>query len=735
MTKTAKKTLLSSVVDGCAAAIAVGIFCAPSVGAQAVSSAEVLGLQSSVDFSADKITYNAETGDVRALGQVVLKRDGFTLLAGEIRYNEQTGKAVALGAVELQLKDGSRIVAPRLEMNDNLKSAFVQDIRFVMTDGGQVAAAEGSYDQDKAETVLKRAVYSPCKVCIDDPDDEPVWQIKAVKVTHDKNKRRLYYKDAFLEFLGVPVLWTPTLSHPDPTVDRASGFLPFEIKTNKHLGLVLGAPYHHVFSKSKDMTVTPILTTQEGLVVTGEYRQRFSDGQLVTDGSITYADKRDQNNIKSGGQEFRGNISAEGYFNHSDTWRSTFDLNWASDDTYLRRYDFSDADTLVNDYKFEGFYGSSYISARALAFQGLRLEDVTGLTAFALPLIDAEFIPDYRPLGGVVRIEGNALALHRLDGLDTQRVTAAASWERRFVSSAGVVLDVNASVRSDAYNIDDIEYPDDPAYVGNAESDVRTMARLSGRFSWPLVKYGETNSHTIEPIVEVTVAPTRRNAQSFINEDSRSFELTDRNIFSLDRPTGYDLYEDGSRVTYGFRWQYDGEDVQTEVMLGQSWQVSGDYGALFTGTGLDGDSSDIVGRTQVSYRDWLFLDHRYRLDDSKLAVRRNDIDLTIGNEERSVTLGYFKLNRDLTDFVTGDRADREEIRATGSYRFYKNWHLSGGVIQDLTSGFDGVEYNIGASYKDECIEIGLQFRETYTRDRDIVPGTSILFRLKLKNLG
>ena len=71
--------------------------------------------------------------------------------------------------------------------------------------------------------VMENVVYSPCDVC---RSKDPLWQIKARKVKHDAKNQDVYYNDAFIEVKGVPVFYTPFLSHPDPSVKRRSGLSP-----------------------------------------------------------------------------------------------------------------------------------------------------------------------------------------------------------------------------------------------------------------------------------------------------------------------------------------------------------------------------------------------------------------------------------------------------------------------------------------------------------------------------
>lgn len=737
-----RKRLIGAVASLMIGVSPIAIICG---NVSAVSALQETQTEETVELAADTINYDPATGEIRALGNVELRKDGFTLRAGEIRYNERTGEADASAAVELVTPDGDTIIAPRLKLENALKDAFVENIRLIMADGAQVVANSAERIEETGQTTLKRAAYSPCKVCADGSGKEPLWQLKAVKVVHDKNKRRLIYDDAILEVLGIPIFWTPHFSHPDPTVDRASGLLPLDIQTSRNVGLIAGIPYYHVFNRSSDATITPVYTSNEGFLLKGQYRQHLGAGQFSFDGSITSARRRDFNNVVIPGEsELRGHVSSEGYLNHSKNWRSTYRVNWASDDTFLGRYEISNADTLVSEYLLEGFYGPSYISARTIAFQGLRVEDDAGKTAFALPLIDAEFIPKFKPLGGTISLRGNALALHRTDGLDTRRLSLIANWQKRWITPKGFVLDVDALARSDVYNLDSTDQPDDLAFAGSFGgsngSEWRNLARLTGSVSWPLAKFTESGTHTLEPILEVSVSPRRGTPDNIVNEDSRAFELSDLNLFASERTTGFDLWEEGSRATFGLRWRYEGSKLTTDVLIGQTWRINGEDVVLADGVGLEGSFSDIVGRTTVSYDGWVDFEHRYRLDDKSLAFRRNEFDVTFGDNTKSLRLGYINLDRNLP-FL--NREDREELRADGFYQFDENWRLTGSwtrrlkatSVPGLTETQGPVEYSVGVEYENECIQLGLRLRETFTRDRDVVPGTAIMFRLKLTNLG
>ncbi len=685
-----------------------------------------------IEFSADRVTYDQEKGEVRAIGNVELHKDGFSLIAGEVSYNEKTGVVEALGAVILTNPEGHQLIAPRITVSNSLRDAFIEDVRLLLVDGSQVAGLNALRDADKGLTTLNRAVYSPCEVCEGDPNDTPLWQIKAVKVIHDQNAKRLLYENAYLEVLGLPVMWVPFFSHPDPSVERANGLLPVEIYQLPDMGVVVGLPYYHTFSESMDITIKPIINTKENPVLAAEFRHHIGPGEYAINSSVTYTDQRDALNLVTGSNEFRGHFFSKGNYTHSDKWRSSFHINWASDDTYLRRYGFSFQDTLTSDYILEGFYGRSYFSAKILAFDGLRIEDIRGLTGFAIPLIDAEYIPKYKLFGGTFTAKANALALHRFSGLDTRRLSASAEWQRHMVFTTGFVVEAEALVRGDLYNIEDADRPDDPAFGGTNGTETRGLSHLSANMSYPLIKYAANSSHMIEPIVEVVLAPNVSTSNIISNEDSRAFELNDINIFSSDRTSGLDLWESGSRLTYGLRYRYESDDLNFSMLAGQSWRRNIRNDLFVPGTGLEDHYSDFVGRFKLSYKDWFDISQRFRLDQQTLSFKRNEFNATFGPPKVRVRVGYLQLNRQL-NFI--NQEDREEIRADFFYKLNEEWNFQGSAIEDLTNGIAGVEYGFGLNYIDECFEFSIQFKERYTKDRDIEPGSSIMFRFKLLSLG
>ncbi len=683
-------------------------------------------------FSADQATTDPETGEVLAQGNVVMQHDGYRLEADRVRYNDRTGIATASGNVLIVDPDGAALRATRVELKAELRAGVIENALLILKDGSRVAARRGERFAD-GDSELERAVYSPCTICQDDPSDTPVWQLKAVKIVHDTNSRRLIYEDAFLELFGFPVLYTPFFSHPDPGVERDSGFLVPDIRTREELGVVLELPYHWSISPSQSLTVTPIVTTESSPVLAMEYRKHFGFGVYEFAGSVTHDDQPSEAITGIDDDGFRGHILSRGLFLHGDVWQSDYQIHLASDDTFLRLFDFSEEDTLTSFYRLDGRIDRTQVRLEMLGFQGLRIEDRGGKTAHALPMIDVSHRLKQDILGGRVDARFNAVSLLRTSGTDTRRATASVQWSRDFITSMGQKVALDALLRGDIFDVDDADQFDDPLFAGATGTTARGIARLSATFSWPFISHAGGVEQVIKPVLQLAALPGASNSGGLPNEDSRSIELNAGNLFALNRAPGFDIWEAGSRVTYGLKYSLFAGDFGLDAMAGQSLRARELRDIFDDGTGLRGHSSDVIGKIGLSWRELASLSYEVQFDDSSMAARRHEIWASGGGERFNLDFGYLRIDRDL---AIPDRVNREEIRFDAWLEAVEDWRLFGGLIYDLGGPDDPVEWETGIFYsQDCCVDIGVTVRKRFTQDRDIEPGTSVIFRIRFRGLG
>ena len=200
---------------------------------------------------ADEVIYDQDLETVTATGKVEVSSDGRVLKADTVSYNQRDGVVTASGNVSVTESTGEVAFAEYLQLDDRLKTGFIESVSMLMTDDSKLAA-NGARRYEDERTEMSKAVFSPCKACAKHPDRPLLWQVKAVKVIHRRDTREIEYQDATLEVFGIPVFYLPFFRHPDPTVDRASGFLAPKFGNDSEIGFSVETPYFFNLAPDRD---------------------------------------------------------------------------------------------------------------------------------------------------------------------------------------------------------------------------------------------------------------------------------------------------------------------------------------------------------------------------------------------------------------------------------------------------------------------------------------------------
>ena len=666
--------------------------------------------------------------------------------ADQLIYDENADTVTATGNVRVISPGGDIAYGVSVVLEDNLRDGIVENLLLVLEDGGRLAAIQAR--RENGLTILDRAAYTPCAVVTPEgcPKD-PTWQINAVRVVHDPVRHRISYQGATLNLFGMPVLGLPGLSHPDGSQGGGSGLLVPEVRFSRRNGLELSVPYYLRLAPNRDATFTPHVYSDVLPMLEAEYRQLTSLGAFQLRGYVTHGSRLELDPLAlpapGGNEGWRAYLEGNGRFQLSPAWSITGSARYVTDRTFLRRYDISRDDRLRSMINAERIGTDSYISIAGWAFQGLRITDVSGQQPIALPAIDAHWRLPESYFGGRVELQANSLAILRPEGQDSQRAFASARWDRRSITSLGQELTLTAYARGDLYHANDTGLTQTIIYRGTEGWSGRFIGALAADLRWPLVGEFLNGTQRLTPRLQFVASPPTEN-MDIPNEDARSVELEDSNLFALNRFPGYDRWEDGLRVTYGADWAADLPGVSIRANIGQSYRLNTRATILPPGTGLSDRFSDFVGRTNVRVGRRVNLVHRFRLDKDNLAIRRNEIDAVIGGRQTYATIGYLRLDRDIDQSIE-DLRDREEVRFGGRVRFARYWSVFGSTVVDLTNrdedplsladGFEPVRHRLGILYDDECIELGLTWRRDYETTGDASRGNTFLIRVALKNLG
>jgi LPS-assembly protein len=683
-------------------------------------------------ISADQITYDEALGLVVARGHVEISQGDRILLADTVTYNERTDTVAASGNVALLEPSGDVAFAEYVELTSDLKEGVIRDIRVLLRDNSRIAA-NGGRRSGGDRTEFAQAVYSPCELCREDPTRPPLWQLKAERVVHDQSTHRIEYRDAWLEIYGVPLAYTPYFSHPDPTVDRQSGFLTPQFSYSQSLGLTATVPYYFNIAPDLDATFEPILTTKQGAVLAGELRKRFASGEAQGYGSITRADRKEDDGTDN--NVIRGHIDAFSRFDIDETWRAGADLERTTDKTYLRLYDYSDARTLTSRLYGEGFTGRSYGLGRGLLFQGLREGDHDNELPIALPELSYAFVGEPGRYGNYLTFDANALSLTRIDGRDVNRLSGIGGAQLPHTFDSGHVTRLSATLETTGYWVDQSASGTEngnPQAQGDDDDGAtgRIFPQAAAEWRYPLAQHSERFTQVLQPLAAVVVGPNDPNPNKIPNEDSQDFEFDETNLLDPDRRPGIDRADGGQRVDYGLRWDafLAGGGV-VGGLVGQSYRF-GNLNDFSVDTGISDQLSDIVGRVQIRPYDELDLLYRFRFDHKTLASHRSEVQLRAGPPRLNLNLSYLFLDQEEEE----EFGDREELTARVAARVDENW--SGSVFgrRDLEANRT-LSYGLGLAFQNECIIVQTEVSRQSYRDREIEPETQVVLKVTFKTLG
>ncbi|MCB2072333.1 MAG: LPS-assembly protein LptD [Novosphingobium sp.] len=699
--------------------------------------------ESPITFEADQVDYRTDNETVVASGNVLLRRDDQSVRADTVSWNSRTGEIVAIGDVRLVDADGNQLFTDQVTLTDEFETGAMENMLLALREGGRLAAKSGERIEG-GEILLDRAAYTGCEVQDSDGCPKtPSWTITARQVVYDPAAKRIYFKGARLRMFGALQVPLPGLNIRTDG-GAVSGFLIPDFRFTPSNGVEISDSYYVRLSDNRDLTATAYVYTDVPPMASVQYRALNDIGAYQITGYATESRRIPIFGIApSAERDFRGYIAANGRFQLSPKWSVTASARRATDRTFLRRYDISNDDRLRSMFEIERIDEDHYLSFAGWATQTMRVGDIQGQVPVALPALDYRHRIADPVMGGKIELQANSLAIMRSAGQDTQRAFASARWDLRRLTPLGQVVTFTALARGDVYHSDENGLTTTLIYQGNPGWETRGVAIGAVDVKWPLVGKLLNGTQVLTPRVQLVASPPIRNL-AVPNEDARAIDLEDSNLFALNRFPGYDRVEDGVRFTYGLDWQFERPRWRVKSTVGQSVRLTSKPTLLPDGTGLSNRTSDIVGRTEVRYRDFVSLVHRFRLDKDNLAVRRHEIDATVGDHRTYAEVGYVKLNRDIAADLE-DLQDREELRVAGRAAFARYWSIFGSAVINLTDrnedpsqtsdGFQPLRVRLGAAYQDDCLEVAVTWRRDYVATGDARRGNSFQIHFAFRNLG
>jgi LPS-assembly protein len=724
-----------------AAALAVSVSPAALAQTQATDPAPSPAAQNpdAVLLEADVLIDDELAGTITAEGNVQVRYQGRTMRADRLTYDLNGGAIRASGNVEIVLEDGSVTYADAIDADEALNVGAASELRARLGQNGTLAA-RAALRHGEGENELRNVIYTSCPIC-EAGDRPPTWSLRARRAVQDRESRTISYYGAVIEVAGVPVLYLPYIAHPDPTIERASGWLPPNIGRNRRLGAYYGQPYYWAISPSQDLTATLRLHSNVNPLVGVEYRKRFWSGELEIDTTFTNEQLFNNDGDTFDDELFRYSAFGEGLFDISEQWIWGFGVERVYDDEYLRRYDIDGAgerrgpyighDTrLISQLFAIGQSAHSYTSISTVGFQGLRETDTSDLLPVILPFAETEYVMNNSVLGGQLRAQANTAVLLRDDNPATLafegndgRFSLGVTWRRDMILGPGIVVSPLAHVRGDVFDVETT--PD------NYEAFGRGLGMGGVEVSWPFMRPGERFDVVIEPVVMASYGTDDAEDPRIVNEDSLAFELDDSNLFRPNAAPNYDLWEPGGRVSAGVRATARARTGESaSLVFGRRWREEQAVG--FTPeNNLAGESSDWVAGLQADLGSAFGAEARVRLDDENLDVQRIDLGVRTSMGRFSGSVRYFAID----EILLSDPIDpSQEIHASVGVELARGWRMQLGLTRDLDSDIN-LSQDIRAIYEDDCTFLEIAYTRTETQRGTIGPDEGLQIRIGLRSLG
>jgi LPS-assembly protein len=786
-----------------------GMFtCAPAVGQSAIfgfppapppppKSAiaierEKAGDQQQMLVKANEIDYDYANHRVSAVGDVQIYFRNSTLEADKVIYTQNTKRLHAEGNVRLSEVDGKVTYGSIMDLSDDYRDGFVDSLRLDTPERTRMAAARAERTSGNT-TVFHSGVYTACLPCKDDPKKPPLWQVKAARIIHDQGEKMMYFEDARLEFFGQPIAWLPYFSAPDPTVKRKTGVLVPSIKSSSIYGLALEVPYYWALAPDYDATFSPMVTTKQGVLLQGEFRQRLLNGAYsIRAAGIYQLDPGYFANTTGvpapGDRNFRGSLESNGQFAINDKWVWGWDGVLLTDKTFLSDYNprlsayhfTNDVGTApnagVSQIYLSGKGNRSYFDIRSIYYYGFSTADVQNQIPVIHPVLDYDYTFDHPIMGGELGYNFNFISLTRnqaeFDAINQtalnagtcsqtanpaiinssncllrgipgtySRFSAEMHWRRSITDSFGQVFTPFISVRADAASMQINNDPGVSNYIATGDTNlVRAMPTVGLEYRYPFINVQSWGTQTIEPIAQVIARPNEPQVGKWPTEDAHSLVFDDSNLFRVDKFSGWDRVEGGGRANYGVTYTAQFNRGGTfNALFGQSYSLFGENSFAQPGianvglnSGLDTTRSDYVARASYQPNSTYKFTTRFRFDNDTFTVQRMELETSANFDRWSVGLLYGDYAaQPLIGFL-----DRQQgLLGSASVKVNANWVLRGSALYNLNSN-QFVQNSLGIGYVNDCLILGLNYVTNYSYGTGTPQlNHTIMLQLSLRTLG
>ncbi len=596
--------------------------------------------------------------------------------------------------------------------------AFLNDESFKINEKNKPRVFANTVKLSNQKSDFTKSIFTLCSYRKNDKC--PPWTLQASQMSHDKKKKTVYYDNAIVKVFNVPIFYFPKLAHPDPTVDRRSGFLLPSFSDTKNLGSGFKIPYFWALDESKDFTLTSKIFTTENPLFLGEYRQAFKKSNLIMDFGFTEGYKKTSQTKSAGGKSHFFSKFSKNFISQNSS-QNNFDitLQHVSNRKYLKLYQINtdivnyETDTLENTLDFSHENEDLFFGFKSSAYKTLK-DTYSDEYEYIFPdiILDKNLLASNKY--GVLDFQTNFKG-HQYD---TNKLTAFfindLNWKSKdYFSSSGIISKFFGKIKNVNYETKN---------VSNFKED--TTSEVFGGLGYlakiNLFKKKENNwEHLLTPKAFLRYSP------GHMRKESGSSKLNGMNIFSVDRLNSQNNFENGLSASLGFDYNFEKASKIFSLSMGQVINES-ENKDLPSSSSLDQRFSDVIGSSSLKINENLDLNYNFALDQNYKELNYNEVGARIENESIKFNVSYLQEKEHI--------GNQEYIKSDIELINGKYGLLSASTKRNLITN-SAEYYNLSYEYINDCLRAGIVYRREFYNDSEIESENSLMFKVTLTPFG
>ena len=657
---------------------------------------------------------------------VITDQDKNKIFLQNFKYNSNENIFKSIGLIKVEDTSNNSYKFSQIYIDTKKKEilgtdikAFINDPNFKINKENKPRIFANTLKISKNKNSFDKSVFTVCDYRKNDKC--PPWTIQASKILHDREKKTIFYDNAIVKIFDFPIFYLPKLSHPDPTVDRRSGFLVPTFYDSKNLGAGISLPYFWAISEDKNFTFTSKIYASENPIFLGEYNQAFKNSNFLVDFGYTEGYKK-KTAKKTTGEKSHFFSKFVKNFNNDNGSESTLNVTIqdVSNDKYLKLYKI---DTNLVDYETNNLESS-------IDFTHQNDNSFLGINTSIFETLNENYNDKYEYILPEITYDKNLVSNEILGNLDLQSNFKTHIYDTNKLTNF-FVNDLNWNFKEIYYpsgisskllaNFKNINY--EAKNVDNFKEDF--TSDLYGAFGYfselDLEKKSGETEHFLTPKFLLRYAPGKMRPQR-----NDGYKLDPISAFSMDRLQIFNNFETGTSGTVGFDYKLKKNDISKfDFSMAQIINEKNNN-KMPSKTSLDSKLSDLVGSANYNVSNKFSLNYDFSIDHNYNDFNYNEIGASLDLDPIKINFDYLEENKHI--------GDKKYFKTKINFENNRNSMFSVENKRNLIT--DSSEfYNLSYEYFNDCLRAGVVYRREFYTDSELEPENSLMFQITLTPFG